>query len=161
MRSHYCGDVNASNVDQEVEVCGWVNKRRDHGGVIFIDLRDRNGLIQCVFDPDDAEMFAVAEQVRNEFVLRIKGLVRLRPEGTTNDELSTGEIELLGRELEILNRADTPPIQIDDDDTQKYQADGMQFDQSMPCVERIVKQYVVDDVTHEKRLDHFQRGGRK
>jgi aspartyl-tRNA synthetase len=117
MRTHYCGDVNASNVDQEVEVCGWVNKRRDHGGVIFIDLRDRNGLIQCVFDPDDADMFATAEQVRNEFVLRIRGLVRLRPEGTTNDELSTGEIELLGRELEILNRADTPPIQIDDDDT--------------------------------------------
>jgi len=117
MRTHYCGDVNASYVDQEVEVCGWVNKRRDHGGVIFIDLRDRNGLLQCVFDPDDADMFATAEQVRNEYVLRIKGLVRRRPEGTTNDELSTGEIEVLGRELEILNRADTPPIQIDDDDT--------------------------------------------
>ncbi|NNJ92839.1 MAG: aspartate--tRNA ligase [Gammaproteobacteria bacterium] len=117
MRTHYCGDVNASNIDQEVEVCGWVNKRRDHGGVIFIDLRDRNGLLQCVFDPDDADMFATAEEVRNEFVLRVKGLVRRRPEGTTNDELSTGEIEVLGRELEILNRADTPPIQIDDDDT--------------------------------------------
>jgi len=117
MRTHYCGDVNASYVEQEVEVCGWVNKRRDHGGVIFIDLRDRNGLLQCVFDPDDADMFATAEQVRNEYVLRIKGLVRRRPEGTTNDELSTGEIEVLGRELEILNRADTPPIQIDDDDT--------------------------------------------
>jgi len=117
MRSHYCGDVNASHVDQEVEVCGWVNRRRDHGGVIFIDLRDRNGLIQCVFDPDLVEVFATAEQVRNEYVLKIKGLVRLRPEGTTNDELSTGEIELLGRELEILNRADTPPIQLDDDDT--------------------------------------------
>jgi aspartyl-tRNA synthetase len=117
MRTHYCGDVNASNIDQEVEVCGWVNKRRDHGGVIFIDLRDRNGLLQCVFDPDDADMFATAEEVRNEFVLRIKGLVRRRPEGTTNDELPTGEIEVLGRELEILNRADTPPIQIDDDDT--------------------------------------------
>ena len=117
MRSHYCGDVNASHVDQEVEVCGWVNRRRDHGGVIFIDLRDRDGLIQCVFDPDLEDVFATAEQVRNEFVLRIKGLVRLRPEGTTNDALSTGEIEVLGRELEILNRADTPPIQLDDDDT--------------------------------------------
>ena len=117
MRSHYCGDVNASHVDQEVEVCGWVNRRRDHGGVIFIDLRDRNGLIQCVFDPDLEEVFATAEEVRNEFVLRIKGLVRLRPEGTTNDTLSTGQIELLGRELQILNKADTPPIQIDDDDT--------------------------------------------
>ncbi len=117
MRSHYCGDVNASHVDQEVEVCGWVNRRRDHGGVIFIDLRDRNGLIQCVFDPDLADVFATAEEVRTEFVLRIKGLVRLRPEGTTNDALSTGQIELLGKELEILNRADTPPIQLDDDDT--------------------------------------------
>ena len=117
MRSHYCGDVNASHVDQEVEVCGWVNRRRDHGGVIFIDLRDRNGLIQCVFDPDLADVFATAEQVRSEYVLRIKGLVRLRPEGTTNDTLSTGQIELLGKELEILNRADTPPIQLDDDDT--------------------------------------------
>ncbi len=117
MRSHYCGDVNASHIDQQVEVCGWVNRRRDHGGVIFIDLRDRNGLIQCVFDPDKAEMFALAEQIRSEFVLRIKGLVRRRPEGTINDNLSTGEIELLGQELEILNRADTPPILVDDEDT--------------------------------------------
>lgn len=117
MRSHYCGDVNETHVDQEVEVSGWVNRRRDHGGVIFIDLRDRHGMIQCVFDPDRADIFATAEQVRSEFVLRIKGKVRLRPEGTTNDALSTGQIELLGHELEILNRADTPPIQIDDEDT--------------------------------------------
>jgi len=117
MRSHYCGDVNASNEGQEVELCGWVNRRRDHGGVIFIDLRDRDGLIQCVFDPDLEDVFATAEEIRNEFVLRIKGLVRLRPEGTTNDDLSTGEIEILGREIEILNRAETPPIQIDDEDT--------------------------------------------
>jgi len=115
MRSHYCGDVNASFIDQEVEVCGWVNRRRDHGGVIFIDLRDRSGLIQCVFDPDEADMFALAEEVRSEFVLRIKGLVRARPEGTVNETISSGEIELLGRELEILNRADTPPIMVDDE----------------------------------------------
>jgi len=117
MRSHYCGDVNAAHIDQEVVVCGWVNRRRDHGGVIFVDLRDRNGLVQCVFDPDNADMFAMAEQIRSEYVLRIKGLVRRRPEGTINSNISTGEIELLGRELEILNRADTPPIQVEDEDT--------------------------------------------
>ncbi len=115
MRSHYCGDVNASHIDQEVEVCGWVNRRRDHGGVIFIDLRDRNGLIQCVFDPDAADIFAAAEEVRSEYVLRIKGLVRARPEGTVNDAISSGEIELLGRELEILNQAENPPIMVDDE----------------------------------------------
>ena len=99
MRSHYCGDVNASHVDQEVVVCGWVNRRRDHGGVIFIDLRDRNGMLQCVFDPDLVDVFETAEKVRNEFVLKIRGLVRLRPEGTVNETISTGEIEVLGKEL--------------------------------------------------------------
>jgi len=117
MRTQYCGEVNADFIDQTVELCGWVNRRRDHGGVIFIDLRDRSGLVQVVYDPDIEDVFATAEQVRNEFVLRIKGRVRARPEGTTNPELSTGEIEILGKELEILNRADTPPFQIDDTDT--------------------------------------------
>lgn len=117
MRTQYCGEVNADFIDQTVELCGWVNRRRDHGGVIFIDLRDRTGLVQVVYDPDIEEVFAMAEQVRSEFVLRIKGRVRARPEGTTNPELSTGEIEILGQELEILNRADTPPFQIDDTDT--------------------------------------------
>ena len=117
MRTQYCGEVNADFIDQTVELCGWVNRRRDHGGVIFIDLRDRTGLVQVVYDPDIEEVFATAEHVRNEFVLRIKGRVRARPEGTTNPELSTGEIEILGKELEILNRADTPPFQIDDTDT--------------------------------------------
>ncbi|MGD2119037.1 MAG: aspartate--tRNA ligase [Chromatiales bacterium] len=117
MRSHYCGDVNASHIDQEVELCGWVNRRRDHGGVIFIDLRDRNGLVQVVYDPDRKDMFAMAEQVRNEYVLRIKGLVRARPEGTVNPDIPTGEIEILGRELEILNAAETPPFILDDEDT--------------------------------------------
>jgi len=116
MRTHYCGEVNAEFIDQTVELCGWVNRRRDHGGVIFIDLRDRSGLVQVVYDPDIEDVFATAEQVRNEFVLRIKGLVRARPEGTVNPELSTGEIEILGKELEILNRADTPPFQIDDEE---------------------------------------------
>ena len=117
MRTQYCGEVNADFIDQTVELCGWVNRRRDHGGVIFIDLRDRSGVVQVVYDPDIEDVFATAEHVRNEFVLRIKGRVRARPEGTVNPDLSTGEIEILGKELEILNRADTPPFQIDDEDT--------------------------------------------
>ncbi len=116
MRSHYCGELNAAHIDQTVELCGWVHRRRDHGGVIFIDLRDRQGLVQVVYDPDVEAVFATAEQVRSEFVLRIKGRVRRRPEGTENPDMGTGEIEILGKELEILNRADTPPIQMDDDD---------------------------------------------
>ncbi len=117
MRSHYCGEVNTAHIDQTVEFSGWVNRRRDHGGVIFIDLRDRSGLVQVVYDPDLPEVFAAAEQVRNEFVVRVKGRVRARPEGTLNKELPTGEIEVLGQELEILNRAETPPFQLDDEDT--------------------------------------------
>ena len=117
MRSHYCGEVNTAHIDQTVEFSGWVNRRRDHGGVIFIDLRDRSGLVQVVYDPDLPEVFAIAEQVRNEFVVRVKGRVRTRPEGTVNRDLPTGEIEVLGLELEILNRADTPPFQLDDEDT--------------------------------------------
>jgi len=116
MRSHYCGHLNASHIDQEVEICGWVHRRRDHGGVIFIDLRDREGLVQVVYDPDLPDVFATAEQVRNEFVLRVKGCVRRRPEGTENPNMPTGEVEILGLELEVLNHADTPPIQLDDDD---------------------------------------------
>jgi aspartyl-tRNA synthetase len=114
MRTQYCGNLNASFIDQEVELCGWVHRRRDHGGVIFIDLRDREGLIQVVYDPDLAEVFAQAEQVRNEFVLRVKGRVRARPEGTVNPDLPTGEVEVLGLELEVLNRSDTPPFQLDE-----------------------------------------------
>jgi aspartyl-tRNA synthetase len=114
MRSHYCGQINSSHIDQEVEICGWVHRRRDHGGVIFIDLRDREGLVQVVYDPDLPEVFSIAEQVRNEFVLRVKGRVRARPEGTVNKDLPTGEIEILGLELEVLNRSDTPPFQLDE-----------------------------------------------
>ncbi|MFC1684639.1 aspartate--tRNA ligase [Pseudomonadota bacterium] len=117
MRSHYCGHLNASHIDQEVEICGWVHRRRDHGGVIFIDLRDREGLVQLVYDPDLPEIFSMAEQVRSEFVLRAKGRVRARPEGTVNPNLPTGEVEILGLELEVLNKSETPPIQQDDDDT--------------------------------------------
>jgi len=117
MRSHYCGEPGVAQIDETVELCGWVNRRRDHGGVIFIDLRDRTGLVQVVYDPDVEDVFATAEQVRNEFVLRVKGRVRHRPEGTVNSDLSTGEIEVLGKELEILNHAETPPFMLDDDDT--------------------------------------------
>ncbi|MBL3599838.1 MAG: aspartate--tRNA ligase [gamma proteobacterium endosymbiont of Lamellibrachia anaximandri] len=114
MRSHYCGQLNSSHIDQEVELCGWVHRSRDHGGVIFIDLRDREGLVQVVYDPDLPEVFSAAEHVRNEFVLRVKGRVRARPEGTVNPEKPTGEVEVLGLELEVLNKADTPPFQLDE-----------------------------------------------
>ena len=114
MRSHYCGQVDENLVDQEVELCGWVNRRRDHGGVIFVDLRDREGLVQVVFDPDKPEMFALAERVRNEYVLKVKGRVRLRDEAAFNANLKSGKIEVLGLELEVLNAAETPPFQLDD-----------------------------------------------
>ncbi len=116
MRTHYCGSVTADNLDQHVTFCGWVHRRRDHGGVIFVDLRDHTGLVQVVFDPDRAEIFALAEQLRNEFVLRVNGKVRHRPEGTANPDMPTGEVEVLGHDLEILNRAETPPFQLDDTD---------------------------------------------
>jgi len=115
MRSHYCGQVDETLVDQEVELCGWVNRRRDHGGVIFIDLRDREGLVQVVFDPDKPEMFALAERARNEYVLKVKGRVRLRDEAAFNSNLKSGKIEILGLELEVLNAAETPPFQLDDE----------------------------------------------
>lgn len=114
MRSNYCGELNESFVGQEVVLCGWVHRRRDHGGVIFLDVRDREGLAQVVFDPDTQDSFAAAEGVRNEFVIRIKGVVRLRPEGTANKDMPTGGIEVLGKELEILNSAITPPFQLDE-----------------------------------------------
>ena len=115
MRSHYCGEVTAAHLDQIVTLCGWVHRRRDHGGVIFIDLRDRAGLAQIVCDPDRAEMFATAESVRNEYVLKITGKVRRRPAGTENPDLASGEIEVLCHEIEVLNVAATPPFQLDDE----------------------------------------------
>ncbi|MFL2526940.1 MAG: aspartate--tRNA ligase [Candidatus Azotimanducaceae bacterium] len=114
MRSHYCGEVKKSEVGQEVEVCGWVHRRRDHGGVIFLDVRDRSGIVQVVYDPDTQDSFATADRVRNEFVLKAKGLVRDRPDGTVNPEMVTGEVEILGSQLEILNAALTPPFQLDE-----------------------------------------------
>lgn len=116
MRSHYCGQLNETFIDETVTLCGWVHRRRDHGGVIFIDLRDRDGLAQVVFDPDTVDAFKTAERVRSEYVLKITGRVRLRPEGTENADLPSGKIEVLGKELEILNAADTPPFQIEETD---------------------------------------------
>lgn len=114
MRSNYCGEVDDSFVGQSVELCGWVHRRRDHGGVIFLDLRDREGIAQIVFDPDQKESFAAAEEVRSEFVIRVTGLIRLRPEGTINPDMKTGQIEVLGQQLDILNRAETPPFPLDE-----------------------------------------------
>ncbi len=116
MRTHYCGMVTEEHLGEEVTLCGWVNRRRDHGGVIFLDMRDREGLLQVVIDPDTPGAFRTAEEVRNEYVLRIKGRVRERPEGTVNPELPTGQVEVLGHEIEILNRSETPPFQLDDED---------------------------------------------
>ncbi len=115
MRTHYCGTLTTDQLDQTVSICGWAHRRRDHGGVIFIDLRDREGLAQVVCDPDRAEMFKIAESVRNEFVLRITGKVRRRPAGTTNTNITSGEIEILCHEIEVLNAAVTPPFQLDDE----------------------------------------------
>ena len=115
MRSHYCGLVTEALIGQTVSLCGWVNRRRDHGGVIFVDLRDREGYVQVVCDPDRPEMFKIAEDLRGEFCIRVLGLVRARPEGTTNENLKSGKIEVLCHELTVLNASVTPPFQLDDD----------------------------------------------
>ena len=114
MRSHYCGELDATHVGATVEICGWVHRWRDHGGVIFLDMRDRTGIIQVVYDPDTEDSFNMADEVRNEFVLRVTGKVRPRPEGSVNPEMATGEVEVLGATLEILNPALTPPFQLDE-----------------------------------------------
>ena len=115
MRTHYCGHLNRSHIGQTVTLCGWAHRRRDHGGVIFIDLRDREGMAQIVIDPDTKEAFAIAESVRNEFVLKIVCKVRARPEGTVNSNIPTGEVEMLATEIEILNASLTPPFMLDDE----------------------------------------------
>lgn len=117
MRSHYCGSLTAAEIDQTVTLCGWVDRRRDHGGVIFLDLRDRAGIVQVVFDPDTDEHFVRADRVRSEYVLRVTGRVRSRSSATINASMATGEIEVLGKQLEILNSAETPPFQLDEHTT--------------------------------------------
>ena len=114
MRSHYCGQVDEALIGEEISACGWVHRRRDHGGVIFVDLRDREGLLQVVFDPDRPEIFAEAERIRGEYVLAVKGVVRARPEGTVNPNMPTGKIEVLAHELVTLNDAETPPFHHDE-----------------------------------------------
>ena len=116
MRTHYCGEIDQTLLDQEITAVGWVHRRRDHGGVIFIDLRDREGLVQIVCDPDRAELFKLAESLRSEFVVQVRGRVRSRPEGTVNAKLRSGQIEVLATELTLLNRAQTPPFHPDDED---------------------------------------------
>jgi aspartyl-tRNA synthetase len=116
MRTHYCGKVDRSLIDETITVCGWAHRRRDHGGVIFVDLRDRTGLLQIVADPDESQAFATADAVRGEFVLRVTGRVRKRPEGTVNPELATGEVEVYAKQFEILNRSLPLPFQLDDTD---------------------------------------------
>ena len=116
MRSHYCGQVDESLIDQRVALCGWVHSYRDHGGLIFIDLRDCAGIVQVVFDPVDSQVFALAEGIRNEYVLRVRGPVRQRPAGTENPGLSTGQVEVVGAQLEILNESEVLPFQLDEPD---------------------------------------------
>ncbi|MCF7988299.1 MAG: aspartate--tRNA ligase [Methylovulum sp.] len=115
MRTHKCGELNIQQLDETVDICGWVHRRRDHGGVIFIDLRDRAGIVQIVVDPDAVETFAIAEQVRSEYVLKVTGLVRNRPAGTINANMHSGEIELLARHIEVLNESETPPFPVESD----------------------------------------------
>ena len=115
MRTHYCGEVNEGLVGSTVAVAGWVHRRRDHGGVIFVDLRDRDGLLQVVFDPDAADVFAEAERLRSEWVIKVTGLVRPRPAGTANANLASGQVELLAREIEVLNRSEPIPFQLDEE----------------------------------------------
>jgi len=156
MRSHYCGAVDEKLLEQEVTLCGWVNRRRDHGGVIFVDLRDREGIVQIVFDPDDPEMFKIAEDIRNEHILRVKGRVRGRPEGTINTNMVSGKIEILGLSLEVLSIADTPPFQIDDTDVNeeirlKYRyvdlrrPEMQQRMQKRAHISRFLRRYLEDD----------------
>jgi aspartyl-tRNA synthetase len=116
MRTHYCGDLRTEHVGQPVTLCGWVHRRRDHGGVIFVDLRDHQGIVQVVFDPETPDSFLTAEQVRSEYVLAVEGAVRARPPGTENPDMATGAVEVLGRGLTVLNRSETPPFQLDEVD---------------------------------------------
>ncbi|ASQ45920.1 aspartate--tRNA ligase [Legionella clemsonensis] len=117
MRSHYCTSIQESMIGQSVSICGWVHNRRDHGGVIFLDVRDRSGLVQVVYEPEFAEIFTIAEKLRHEFVVRVKGTIRSRPQGMMNEKMATGRVEILGTELEILNQSKTPPFLPDDHQT--------------------------------------------
>ena len=114
MRSHYCGEITSKNLNEEITICGWIHKRRDHGGVIFLDVRDIKGICQAVINPDNAESFAIAESLRNEYVVQITGLVKARLEGTINKNMTTGEVELESKDIKILSKAETPVFPLDD-----------------------------------------------
>lgn len=137
MRTHYCGHLNREHIGQTVTLCGWAHRRRDHGGVIFIDLRDREGMAQIVIDPDTPEAFSIAEQVRNEFVLKVTCKVRPRPEGTVNPNLPTGEVEMLASEIEILNPSLTPPFMLDDENlTETVRLEHRYIDLRRPAMQK-------------------------
>ena len=137
MRTHYCGHLNREHIGQTVTLCGWAHRRRDHGGVIFIDLRDREGLAQIVIDPDTKDAFAIAETVRNEFVLRVVCKVRARPEGTVNPNLPTGEVEMLATEIEVLNASLTPPFMLDDENlTETVRLEHRYIDLRRPAMQK-------------------------
>lgn len=137
MRTHYCGHLNREHIGQTVTLCGWAHRRRDHGGVIFIDLRDREGLAQIVIDPDTKDAFAIAETVRSEFVLKVVCKVRARPEGTVNPNLSTGEVEMLATEIEVLNPSLTPPFMLDDENlTETVRLEHRYIDLRRPTMQK-------------------------
>jgi len=115
MRTNYCNEINESQVDKEVHVCGWVNRIRDHGGVIFIDLRDIKGMVQIVVNPDNKKLFKLAESIRSEFIISVKGKPRLRPDGSENLKIDSGKIEIVSSDINLLSKAETPPFQFDDD----------------------------------------------
>ncbi|HEX4330821.1 MAG TPA: aspartate--tRNA ligase, partial [Usitatibacter sp.] len=140
MRTDYCGNIDTRFLGQSVTLFGWAHRRRDHGGVIFIDLRDREGLVQVVSDPDRAETFASADRVRNEFVLRVKGVVRPRPDGTVNPDLRSGEIEVLAHEIEVLNASATPPFMMDDEQvSEEVRLKYRYLDLRRPAMQRILR----------------------
>jgi aspartyl-tRNA synthetase len=140
MRTEYCGNTDTRFLGQVVTLYGWAHRRRDHGGVIFIDLRDREGLVQVVSDPDRKETFAAADKVRNEYVLRVTGLVRRRPQGTVNPDLKSGEIEVLAHEIEILNPATTPPFLMDDEQiSEEVRLKHRFLDLRRPAMQRILR----------------------
>ncbi len=137
MRTHYCGHLNRSHIGQTVTLCGWAHRRRDHGGVIFIDLRDREGMAQIVVNPDAKEAFAIAEAVRSEYVLKVTCVVQARPEGATNANLATGEVEMIANEIEILNASLTPPFQLDDENlTETVRLEHRYIDLRRPAMQK-------------------------
>lgn len=156
MRTHYCGHLNREHIGQTVTLCGWAHRRRDHGGVIFIDLRDREGMAQIVVDPDTPEAFRIAESVRNEYVLRVVCKVRARPEGTVNPNIPTGEVEMLASEIEVLNPSLTPPFMLDDDNlSETVRLEHRYLDLRRPAMQKnLMLRYRVSKVLRDYLDEH-------